>query len=98
MFQRLPTDLNAPLLEPSPVPEVHSQDTLTLKIAESTTSVWKELPENTDAPLELSSRSETRKEAACAKTPKTFPAGKLNFIPPKKCIFKEKNRVSGERL
>jgi len=50
-------DSHAQLQEKSPMP-VHSQDTLTQKIAENTISVLRELPENTDAQLVQSSKSE----------------------------------------
>jgi hypothetical protein len=72
-------DSHAQLLEKSPM-LVHSQDTLTQKTAENTTSVLRELPENTDVQLVQSSKSETQTVQETAKTQKMFPAGELSFL------------------
>lgn len=71
-------DLHAQLPEKSQTPD-HSQDTLTLKIAESTTFASKVLPASTDAQSEQSSRSETLTAQETAKTQKTFPDGELKL-------------------
>lgn len=72
-------DSHAQLQEKSPMP-VHSQDTLTQKIAENTISVLRELPENTDAQLVQSSKSEIQTVQETAKTQKMFPAGEFLFL------------------
>lgn len=72
-------DSHAQLQEKLPMPD-HSQDTLTQKTAENTTSVLRELPENMDAQLAQSSKLEIQTVQETVKTQKMFPAGKLFFF------------------
>lgn len=74
-------DSHAQLQEKLPMLD-HSQDMLTQKTVESTTSVLKELPENTDAQSVQSSKSEIQTVQETAKTQKMFPAGKSLFLFP----------------
>jgi hypothetical protein len=79
LLQKLPTDSLAQLPEKSQMPDL-SQDTLTQRTAENTTSALKALPASTDAQSELSSRSETLMAQATAKDQKMFPDGKFPLL------------------
>lgn len=72
-------DSLAPLPEKSQMLD-HSQDTLTQRTAENTTSALKALPVSTDAQSELSSRLEILTVQETAKDQKMFPDGKFPIL------------------